>query len=396
MAVNNLDFNQLSTVLNAITQEATGQAPISVTNTNEFVSVGHTALAAGYDKLGTAISQVLQRTIFSIRPYLRRFRGLEADSRRWGAITRKLSIVDKDFEDATRFELEDGADPSNMFTVHKPTVLQENFYGANIFDFAVSIYRDQLDQAFTGPDQFAEFISMVMNNISDKREQSYETMSRATIANMVAGVFAGVDTGIYGEGQVVHLLTEYNETTGLSLTDQTVYQPENFAPFMKWVYARVAEISSRLTERTMIYHANVEDKVVMRHTPYDRQKVYLFAPTRYQMDARVIADTFHDSYLRYADTESVNFWQSIETPDTIKANPMILKTDGSIEAAGDTTVEKLFGVIFDEDAMGVQFFNEWAAPTPFDARNGFYNDWYHWTIRYWNSFTENCVVLLMD
>ena len=46
--------------------------------------------------------------------------------------------------------------------------------------------------------------------------------------------------------------------------------------------------------------------------------------------------------------------------------------------------------------FGVQFFNEWAAPTPFDARNGFYNDWYHWTIRFWNSFTENAVVLLMD
>lgn len=392
MAVNNLDFNQLATVLNQIVKQATGQQTMIPTNTSEFVSVGNTALLAGYDKLATGISQVLQRTIFSIRPYYRKFAGLEADSRRWGAITRKLSIVDKDFEDATRFELVDGQEPPSMFSVRKPLVLQENFYGANIFDKAVSVYRDQLDQAFTGADQFGEFLAMVMGNISDMREQAYENMSRATIANLIGGVIASNNAN-----QVVHLLTEYNTQTGLNLTATTVYQPANFPAFMKWVFARVAEISARLTERTTIYHTNVTGKVVARHTPYDRQKVYMYAPARYQMDARVIADTFHDSYLRYADTETVNFWQSIDTPDSINVKASYLNADGTIatmESADE--IENIFGVIFDEDAAGVQFFNEWAAPTPFDARNGFYNDWYHWTIRFWNSFTENTVVLLMD
>ena len=395
MAVNNLDFNQLSTVLNAIVKQATGQANLTATTTSEFVSIGTTALQAGYDKLAVGISQVLQRTIFSTRPYYRKFAGLEADSRRWGAITRKLSIVDKDFEDATRFDLVDGQDAPSMFAVRQPAVLQENFYGANIFDKAVSIYRDQLDQAFTGPDQFGEFLAMVMGNISDMREQAYENMARATIGNLIGAIY--FYSSFAGSPQCIHLLTEYNEQTDQELTDEDIYLPANFAPFMKWVYARVADISAKLTERTNIYHVNVTGKVVNRHTPYDRQKVYLYAPTRYQMDARVIADTFHDNYLRFADTESVNFWQSIKTPDTIIVKPSYLDTDGTIATMTDAvTVEKVFGIIFDEDAAGVQFFNEWSAPTPFDARNGFYNDWYHWTIRYWNSFTENAVLLLMD
>lgn len=392
MAVNNLDFNQLATVLNSIVKQATGQNAITPTNTSEFVSVGNTALLAGYDKLATGISQVLQRTIFSVRPYYRKFAGLEADSRRWGAITRKLSIVDKDFENATRFALVEGQDPPSMFSVRKPIVLQENFYGANIFDKAVSIYRDQLDQAFTGPDQFGEFLAMVMGNISDMREQAYENMARATIGNLIGGVIESGNTA-----QAIHLLTEYNTQTGLNLTATTVYQPDNFPAFVKWVYGRVAEISAMLTERTTLYHTNVTGKTVARHTPYDRQKVYLYAPTRYQIDSRVIADTFHDSYLRFADTETVNFWQSIQTPDSINVQASYLKADGTIETADSAqTIENIFGVIFDEDAAGIQFFNEWAAPTPFDARNGYYNDWYHWTIRYWNSFTENAIVLLMD
>ena len=395
MAVNNLDFNQLATVLNAIVKQATGQTQMVATNTSEFVSIGTTALQCGYDKLAVGISQVLQRTIFSTRPYYRKFAGLEADSRRWGAITRKLSIVDKDFEDATRFDLVDGQDAPSMFAVRKPAVLQENFYGANIFDKAVSIYRDQLDQAFTGPDQFGEFLAMVMGNISDMREQAYENMARATIGNLIGAIY--FYSSFAGSPQCIHLLTEYNEQTDQELTDEDIYLPAYFAPFMKWVYARVADISAKLTERTNIYHVNVTGKVVNRHTPYDRQKVYLYAPTRYQMDARVIADTFHDNYLRFADTESVNFWQSIKTPDTIIVKPSYLDTDGTIATMQEAVeVEKVFGIIFDEDAAGVQFFNEWSAPTPFDARNGFYNDWYHWTIRYWNSFTENAVLLLMD
>lgn len=392
MAVNNLDFNQLATVLNSIVKQATGQNTITPTNTSEFVSVGNTALLTGYDKLATGISQVLQRTIFSVRPYYRKFAGLEADSRRWGAITRKLSIVDKDFENATRFELVEGQEPPSMFSVRKPIVLQENFYGANIFDKAVSIYRDQLDQAFTGPDQFGEFLAMVMGNISDMREQAFENMARATIGNLIGGVIASGNTA-----QVIHLLTEYNDQTGLNLTATTVYQPANFPAFVKWVFGRVAEISAMLTERTTMYHTNVTGKTVARHTPYDRQKIYLYAPTRYQIESRVIADTFHDSYLRFADTETVNFWQSIQTPDSINVQASYLQADGTIGTAKSaSTIANIFGVIFDEDAAGIQFFNEWAAPTPFDARNGYYNDWYHWTIRYWNSFTENAIVLLMD
>lgn len=42
MAVNDLTFNQLSTVLNSIVQQATGQQAQKVTNTAEFVSVAQT------------------------------------------------------------------------------------------------------------------------------------------------------------------------------------------------------------------------------------------------------------------------------------------------------------------------------------------------------------------
>lgn len=40
--------------------------------------------------------------------------------------------------------------------------------------------------------------------------------------------------------------------------------------------------------------------------------------------------------------------------------------------------------------------NTWSAPTPFNARGGFSVNWWHWTDRYWNDFTENAVVLILN
>ena len=108
MSVNTMDFNQVSTVLNDIYEQASGQKGLAPTTPNEWVSVAQKTLAVGYDPVLNAITQVIGRTIFSNRPYSRRFAGLQVDEQIWGAITRKINIADKPFEDDARFDLVDG------------------------------------------------------------------------------------------------------------------------------------------------------------------------------------------------------------------------------------------------------------------------------------------------
>ena len=60
------------------------------------------------------------------------------------------------------------------------------------------------------------------------------------------------------------------------------------------------------------------------------------------------------------------------------------------------TNDHVFGVIFDEEAAGFTEVNEWSASTPFNARGGYSNIFYHFTHRYWNDFTENHIVLLLQ
>lgn len=392
MAVNDLTFNQLSMVLNSIVQQATGQQAQQVTNTAEFVSVAQTALKTGYDPVLQAISQVLSRTIFSIRPYTRKFGGLMVSNQQFGNIVRKLNIADKDWEEDSRFELTD-QNSVDMYKVNKPSILQTNFYGANVFEKSLTIFKDQLDCAFSNPDEFGRFVSMTMTNASDMIEQAHENLARATLANFIGGKISG-DTA-----SVIHLLTEYNTITGLKppLTAETVYQPANFKPFMQWVYSRVASLSSLMTERTQKFHINVTGKEISRHSPVNKQKVYLYAPARYQTETMVLADVYHDNFLRMADNETINFWQSIDKPDEINVQPVYLQADGTLKSDDSPVNQKgIFGVMFDEEAAGYTVVNQWSAPTPFNSKGGYSNIFWHFTDRYWNDFTENGIVLLLD
>lgn len=388
MSVNTMEFNQVSTVLNDLNEQVTGRKQLAPTNTNEFVSVANSVLRAGYDPVLNAITQMVTRTIFSIRPYSRRFAGLQVDNQRWGAITRKINIADKPFEDDARFDLVDGQ-AIDHYIVNKPNILQTNYYGANIFEKSLTIFKDSLDSAFTGPDQFGEFISMVTQNASDMIEQAHETTARATIGNFIAGK-------ITADNGVIHLLTEYNDKTGLNLSAQDVYKPDNFPSFIKWVYGRIEELSQRMTERSELFQINVTDKPVMRHTPQRDQRVYLYGPAMAEITARVLADTYHNNFLKLAETESVNYWQSILTPDSISIAPTYLDADGTLIDGENVEQANIFGVIFDRDAMGYTIMNQWSGTTPLNVKGGYWNTFFHFTERYWNDFTEKGIVLLLD
>lgn len=388
--MNDLTFNDCSTILNSIVKQATGKDSITPTNTSEFVAVANTALLSGYDPILNSISQILSRTIFSNRPYTRKFKGLEVTNQQYGNHVRKVQTVDKDFEKDTRLDLTDG-EAVDMYTVNKPVVLQTNFYGANTYQKSLTIFRDQLDSAFSGPDEFQRFISMVMGNATDQIEQAHETMARMVVSNFIAGKIAG------DADNVIHLVSEYNDVTGLNLDSDSVKKPENYVPFMKWAYGRIQTLSDYLTERTVKYHINVTGKPISRHTPVADQKVYLFSPELNNVSTSVLSSVFHDEFLKMADHEKVNYWQSIDTPSGINITPSYMNTSGVIVTPDQPVVKSnVFGVIFDREAAGYTVVNQWSATTPFNAKGGYSNMFWHFTDRYWNDFTENGIVLLLD
>lgn len=403
MSVNTMTFEQIASVLQNVAEQATGVSVIAPVDTNSFVSVAQAALSAGKDAVLNAITNVIGRTIFSVRPYSSKLNGLEKDTMRWGAIMRKLKIGDKDWQDDAAYKYpvlfdanqtvpngDGGAvDP---WTIRKPLIMETKFVGQSVYMDWYTITEEQLETAFTSPDEFADFISLITINMDSKYEQSKDVLKRGLVANAIGALLDEDDPD-----RVIHLLTDYNHLTGLSLTGQTVYQPDNFAPFMKWAYARIQQVSDEFTERSVKYQTMINQVPIPQHTPQPLQHLYMYSPARRQMEARVLADTFHDNLLRYGDVETLSYWQSIDTPDSINVKPAYTDTHGALRVQ-NTAVEQngIFGLLFDDDALAFSPQGERLVPTPVNAKGLYRNIYLHAKHRILMDNTEKMAVFLLD
>lgn len=397
MGLNDLNpgFADAATLLTSIVKQATGQSAITPTSLTDFVSVGTIALNAGYDPLLNAISQVIGKTIFSIRPYTERFGGLRADVQKWGNHVRKLKLADNEFESDQRFweapsDLLDDGDAVDMYTIKKPKPVQLNFYGQVNWQDHITLFRDQLDAAFHDPDELLQFTSMIMTNMSNRMAQARESCARTALANFIGS------KNILGTGHVIHLIDEYNSATGQTLTAATINQPANYATFIRWLAGFIKTLSRRMEERSSIYQVQITGKPINQHSPRDRQKLYLLADYVNRMDAEVLSTTYNEQYLELGEVEEVSFWQSISSPDEVKVTPSYMNTSGAIVTGAAQTLSAVFGVLFDEEAVMTQEVNTWSAPTPFNAAGGYSNMFWHKADRYLNDFSEKGVVLLLD
>ena len=167
--------------------------------------------------------------------------------------------------------------------------------------------------------------------------------------------------------------------------------------FMEWVDSRVNEVCELMREYCIKFHTNLTDGVIMRHTPKEYQRVYLYAPVFYQTASRVLADTYHDSFLKLPGAEMVNFWQNIDDPANIHVTaPNYLGTDGTIKTAVDVNQNNVFGVIFDMEALGYSPILTRTKTSPYNASGEYRNMFWKFNERHWIDFTENGVVFLLD
>ena len=387
--VNSNVLNQASTLLAAIFGQVTGTSAIAPTTTGDFISLANKTLTYGVEPIMGAMSTLIGRTIFSNRPYAAKLQILDVTSQEFAWHNRKISMSDGAFEDSKVYALTDG-EAIDQQIVSVPNVLQLNYYGENIYQDHYTLFEQPVKMALSSPDELVAFLAMITQNHADRIEQAKESFRRMTLAGYIGAL---ID---YGSDRVVHCLTEYNTVTGLELTTTTVMDGLNFRNFVDWLFAKMMTVSDALTERSAKYHFNITNNTLMRHTPRELQRLVMYAPFGHLMVNRVIANTFNAQAFERIEAESVNFWQSLQTPDTIKVTPGILNSSGAKTSGAAVNQAGVLGVLFDRDALGVAMFEEVYNASPYNARGRYQNTWYSTTQRYYADHTENGVVFLLD
>ena len=384
------------TLMNAVVSQATGRTDLAVVDTTTFASVGEIVLRTGTENTLNAISTVIGKTIFSVRPYKGKLESLRVAQQRWGGQVRKIINLYDEAEksddwntDVAQNALDDG-NSVDMYKIRKPKAVQLNFYGTKVLQKHITRFRDQLSLAFHSEDEFIRFIDSVMVEFSNEIELLNEAKSRTTLLNFMAGISSMGLTE-------VDLAAEYNNEYGTQYTRAQLLSTY-IESFMKFVAAEIKIYSSKLTDMSTLYHANLTGyNKIMRHTPKERQKMVMYEPIFIKTQAEVYSGLFNPEYLDIGSFEGVNYWQSQATPTAINVKPNILDIATGASKNADTAVnlDYVLGILFDEEACGVMPQFDYSSTTPFNSAGGYYNMYMHWRFNSYCDYTENAVLFVL-
>ena len=402
-------------LMNSLVEEATGQqATIVATDTSSFVSAGETVLNTGVENTLNALSIVLGRTFMAVRPYDAKLRIINAlNTGLYNTRVRKISFYARSADASGDWNTQLYADnllmgadngegantpptaTKSMWVQNQPVPLELNFAGQSVWEESTTIYEDQLKVAFSSESEFGQFVAGIMTEKGNDIESRKEAFNRMTLLNFMAGVI-----DLNNAGSVRHMVTEFDarfNSTGTPWTAADVLSTylKEFLSFF------VADV---LTYRQKNYHWSPTKTIggvtyeLLRHTPKAKQKAVLYKPLFTESEALVMPEIFNPEYLSIENYEGVQFWQNIDEPSKISITPAIpnVLSPGQQTSGSPVAEDYVIGMLFDEDALMVDYQLERSASTPLEARKNYRNIWWSFSKNAINDFTENAIIFLLD
>lgn len=414
-------------IMGALVRQATGQDAISVQNTSDFISAGEMVLATGTENVFNSINILMGRIIIASRPYKALLNLMDAlETGEFTHRFEKISFYSTDplasgnFNTDLYVNLADGftagqnkdanGDPQStksQWEQNQRPFKVFNYGGSDVWDTCITLYEDQVQQAFRNEDEFNRFIVGYIQEHENDYESQREAFNRMILLNKIGQIY---DMATYMPGSAINLTAAFNAKFGTNYTSaqlRSTYLKE----FLEFFVSTFKIESGRMRERSARYHWSVpmtyrgQTAHILRHTPYANQRVYLYEPLFKEAEAMVMPEIFNDEYLDI-DTQyqAISYWQANDTEgdrSEIRVTPAIVDADttsatyGTQIAGTSVTLGYVVGLIVDDDAMLTDFQIETARTTPVEARKGYRNTWLHIAKNGICDPTENSILFYM-
>lgn len=411
-------------LMNALVNEAVGKnSTIQKVDSSNFVSAGEMVLQTGVENTLNALALVLGRRFMAVRPYRGKLNIINAINT--GIYTHRIAKISFYAREALASgdwntqlnpdNLKDGVDNTgsttsghertpSMWEQHQPHALEVFQGGSSVWEDSTTVYRQQLQQAFRSEDTFNSFVAGIMVEKGNDIESQKEAFNRMTLISYMAGLY-DVDA-VLNNGMAVNLTAAFNAEYGTSYTTaQLSAGGAHYKEFLQFFVAFIKKLSANMEYRTSLRHWSVPKQFngvthhILRHTPRDRQRMVLYRPFFIDAEAQVLPEIFHDDLLRLDQYEGIMFWQNPNAPMSIDVEPAIpdlAGTNAGLQSKGaEVKLTNVLGVVYDVDALMVDYQLDDALSTPVEARKRYYNIWWSFAKNSIMDFTEQGVLLYM-
>lgn len=403
-----------------LVKQRLGESQLATLDTSNMVSVADMAYQVGLDTIIKDIYTLVGRQINKVRSYdSKRYASVLTDEAGW---ENRIAVVkfysDEAAEagdrntDVNPTNIVNGANPEtdgrSQWTMKFSPVLEYFFDGGNAWSYQLPTVTDTAWMGYLrNPEEFAAFFNGMMTEALNALADQKEAMAQAVVLNHIAGVYQMVQDGDMGQESVVDLIALYNKKCGTQYSRDTILT-SHLDDFLKIVAAKLDTDSKRLARRSIKYHWNPTKVVdgknyyLKQHTPKEAQRGIFYNQLVNEAFTRVLPTIFNAGILKgsvdgaLAGFEMIDSWQALDTGDDFDGAKIDVEVAiPTANAKKAVSLDFVFGMIYDEQAIKVLNKFEKVRSTPFHAVSGEQNSFYSFFKGAIDDFTDNTIVYIL-
>ena len=280
------------------------------------------------------------RNLFDSRAYRSETYGLMNDAREFGGVVQRVKVKLYSASNSPIWTLQNGTDYFDG-TYYGADIDSKIYTKDTIFQVKNSIPVEKFKQSFTSADGVMSLIATIEQQVDNTITMELNGLAKTTLQQMIATSVAN--------GQVIHLLSDYNTLAGLTGDDAlTVDTCLYNAPFLRWCAMTIV----RLRDFTQDMNKKYNDGSIETFTPADDLRVTLLSEFARSIEFNMEADTFHNDIVSVGEYNTINFWQN-SSDDMLPTLGVTAEVKTNVGEADPVTVSGVVGTIFDRYTAGL-------------------------------------------
>lgn len=373
--------NQIYQMLNNVQKMAYGEIAVSVVNTSTLVALGDAVLRSDVnkDKFVNVLFDRIGLVLVDTRVYKAQDSNVIKRELDFGCAMQKIHVEPVEAQENPEWLIGEQNFIPEYAPVIKPDVRQKIFHDIVTYETGVTVPDNILKTAFTSEIKMASFIVAIRNAQENGIELAKERATDLTRATMIAYCLKN------GGVNAINLLTAYNATLPTGATPlANKAQFDNDEKALAFGAKTMALTSDRLTRMNKLFN----NEGFARFTPKEYQKFDVLNTFDYDIKYGVRPVVYNEKFIQIPGYSLVPYWMGSGTnyADADISSVKISDADGTV-----ADQPGVVGVMYDEEACGVNIFGEESA---FDR-----NDHAHYTThyrqmsaQYFVDTSEQCVV----
>lgn len=308
-------ISQISTIVNDAFHDAVGKTALaSAIETTDFVSMGK-ALGDGtseasismYERWFGSLTNRIVRTVYAVRVYNPKSRGILREDTEWGAYVQKVHYDLSDSVDNPAFNIpaidsSTGARTYNQSSPYdvnnSPAIRVLLFGGQGTWSDEIVRPIAQIMTAFTGEAEMLSFISGIYTYLDNSMKVQIEALERVTANTGIASVI--------NSGRARNLLAEYNQLLPAGSTALTVATCLRDKGFLRYFAQQVVNTVKYMEDMSVNFNTGHMPKF----TPREYNIVEVLTDVASASEMYLESDTFHNELVALPRYTEVNFWQT--------------------------------------------------------------------------------------